>query len=112
MLSLNLTPDQRIFSIVVPIINDDTVEGAETFTAKLTSSQEQVLLVNSTINITILNDDKISIGYDQLEYLVNEEDGFVTLLVRKDGQNDIPVNFVASTEDGSATSKFSSICLM
>ena len=93
------------FSIVVPIIDDDSVEGMETFTAKLTSSQEQLLLVNSSVDVTILDDDTVRMRLDQLEYSVFEEDRVAVLSVRKEGKNDIPIRVVVSTADGSAVGK-------
>lgn len=89
----------------MPIIDDGTVEGTEVFTGRLTSSQEQVMLINSTMNITILDDDKIGVRFDQVEYSVNEEDSVVTLRVRKEGRNEIPIDLIVSTEGGNATSK-------
>lgn len=107
--SLTLTPDQQVFSINVPIFNDDIVEGRETFTAKLTSSHEQVTLVNSSVTATILDDDKVSVKFNRLEYSVNEDESVAVLLVRKEGQNEIPIHITVSTEDGSAISKSSNI---
>ena len=44
----------------------------------------------------------VEIEFDPTSYTVNEDDGTVTLIVRKRGQNEIPVTVVISTSTGSA----------
>ena len=104
-LSLTLSPDQLVVTFSVPIINDNSVESTEGFRGVLSTSLEQVTLVNSTINVTILDDDEVCIRFNQLEYRASEEEGTATLWVRKEGLNDIPIHVTVSAEDGTATSK-------
>ena len=103
-LSLTLSPDQLAVSFSVPIIDDNSVERGEVFRGVLSSSLEQVTLINSTIDVTILDDDKVCIKFNQVEYKVSEEEGIVTLSLSKEGMNDIPIHITVSTEDGNATS--------
>ena len=103
-MSLTLSPDQLAVSFSVPIIDDNSVERGEVFRGVLSSSLEQVTLINSTINVTILDDDKVCIKFNQVEYKVSEEEGIVTLSLSKEGMNDIPIHITVSTEDGNATS--------
>ena len=104
-LSLTLSPDQLTVSFGVPIVNDHTVEGVETFKGLLSTSLEQVMLINSTVNVTILDDDNVCVKFDQLEYSASEEERITALQIRKEGLNDIPIHIIISTEDGSAVSK-------
>ena len=88
----------------MPIIDDNSVERGELFRGVLSSSLEQVTLINSTIDVTILDDDKVCIKFNQVEYKVSEEEGIATLSLSKEGMNDIPIHITVSTEDGNATS--------
>ena len=103
-LSLTLSPDQLAVSFSVPIIDDNSVERGEVFRGVLSSSLEQVTLINSTIDVTILDDDKVCIKFNQVEYKASEEEGIATLLLSKEGMNDIPIHITVSTKDGNATS--------
>ena len=104
-LSLTLSPDQLSVSFGVPIMDDNSVEGAETFRGVLSTSLEQVMLINSTVNVTILDDDEVYIKFNQLEYRASEEESIATLWISKEGLNNIPIHITVSTEDGTATSK-------
>ena len=104
-MSLTLSPDQMSVSFGVAIMDDNSVEGAEAFRGVLSTSLEQVTLFNSTINVTILDDDEVYIKFNQLEYKASEEESIVTLWIGKEGLNDIPIHITVSTEDGTATSK-------
>ena len=44
----------------------------------------------------------VEIEFDPTSYTVNEDDGTVTLIVRKMGENEIPVTVDISTSAGSA----------
>lgn len=104
-MSLTLSPDQLVISFSVPIIDDNSVEGAETFRGVLSTSLESVMLINSTISVTILDDDEVCIKFNQVVYRVSEEEGIATLSVSKEGLNNIPIHIAISTEDGTAISK-------
>ena len=87
------------------IINDNSVEGAEEFRGVLSTSLQQVTIINSTLNLTILDDDEVCIKFNLLEYRASEEDGIATVWIRKEGLNDVPIHVTVTTEDGTATSK-------
>ena len=44
----------------------------------------------------------VEIGFDPTSYTVNEDDGTVTLIVQKTGENEIPVTVDISTFAGTA----------
>jgi hypothetical protein len=71
----------------------------------LSTSLEQVTLINSTIDVIILDDDQVCIKFNQMEYKASEEESVATLWISKDGMNDIPIHITVSTEDGTAASK-------
>lgn len=110
-LSLTLSPDQLAVSFAVPVMNDSSVERAEAFRGVLSTRLEHVTLINSTINVTILDDDEVCIKFNQLEYRASEEEGIATLWVRKEGLNDIPIHIAVSTEGGTATSESHHDCI-
>ena len=86
------------------IIDDNGVEGAEVFRVVLSTSLEQVTIINSTIDVIILDDDMVCIKFNQVEYRASEEEGVATLSLSKEGINDIPIHITVGTEDGNATS--------
>ena len=52
-----ITVSQTFTSISVPIIDDSTVESTEMFSAVLTSTHPNVVLVQKTVTITIIDND-------------------------------------------------------
>jgi hypothetical protein len=43
--------------VVIPILNDDALEGEQTFTLTLTTSDPDVMLVNNVTTITIIDNE-------------------------------------------------------
>ena len=53
-------------------------------------------------HITLPSSTVVEIEFDPTSYTVNEDDGTVTLIVRKTGENEIPVTVDISTSPDSA----------
>ena len=102
-MSFTFVPGDNQIAMSVRILNDDVLEGDEQFSVILSASEsEGVVLVDSIANITILDEDFITMSFEPAEYTVSENNGSVTLRLVKIGENDITVSVTFNTEDRSA----------
>ncbi|XP_064387674.1 uncharacterized protein LOC135335909 isoform X6 [Halichondria panicea] len=109
---LTLTPEnsvtgERCFDI--ELLPDDIVEeDLECFTVELLlpeADRQSIILSGGTQICCIQDDDIVTIGFDPVSYLVEEDDGTVTLNVRIiSSQLARPVEALVITEEASATS--------
>ena len=60
------------------------------------------ILPLASLYITLPPSTVVEIGFDPTCYTVNEDDGTVTLIVQKTGENEIPITVDISTSAGSA----------
>ena len=95
-------------TIAVPILNDTTYEGDETFSLNLTNATGGAVVVAPTAAvITITEDDPVppagSLQFDNVTYTVAENIASVQVTVTRTGGSFGAVSVVYSTSDGSAT---------
>ena len=107
------------------IVNDEVLEGEEMFSATLTSADNNAIVSQHSVEITIIDGDGRSCGsscgrsiakkscillcpgviirFRPTDYTVSEGvDGVVTLSVVKLGRSDIPVTATLTTASGTA----------
>jgi hypothetical protein len=94
-------------AVNVMITNDITLEDDEIFTATIISKEPNVIVddTRSNADITILEDDDVSIGFNPTAYMV-QEGGSVELIIERMGDAEVAVVATVSTRDGSATGKY------
>lgn len=94
-------------SIIIPILDDATLEGPETFTVTLSAPESATLGAPSTTTVTINDLEDVQNGTVQFSsptYTVDEDGGFLTVTVTRTGGSDGSVSVNYATSSGSATS--------
>ncbi|HEV7764203.1 MAG TPA: Calx-beta domain-containing protein [Thermoanaerobaculia bacterium] len=94
-------------SIIIPILDDATLEGPETFTVTLSTPESATLGVPSTTTVTINDLEDVQNGTVQFSsptYTVDEDGGVLTVTVTRTGGSDGSVSVNYSTSSGTATS--------
>jgi hypothetical protein len=85
-------------------LEDSLVEAYEQFTIQLTSSSFIVSTADDTIQITIENDDVLSVSLPLVAYTVAEDSGPVSVCVSSQGQlSGVAASLSLYTSDGTAT---------
>jgi Calx-beta domain/Peptidase_C39 like family len=102
--TLTFAPGDTSKTISVPITNDSSVEGDETFTVTLSSPTNATLGSTTTHIYTILNDDNYgSIQLSSATYSVGEAGGTVTITATRTGGSSGTVGVSYSESNGTAT---------
>ncbi|XP_048580988.1 uncharacterized protein LOC116610723 isoform X2 [Nematostella vectensis] len=103
--TITFAPSETVREVNVTIIKDGRVENDEIFQALLsTSNSAQITLKNSTSSVTIKDDDKATITFKSTLYTTTEDSGFVTVILSKTDNADIPLTVSLSTSGLTATS--------
>jgi hypothetical protein len=98
-------PGETQKTIVIGIVNDNMIEGAETFSVALDNPASNVLVGSQdTATVTIADDDSptASIGFSSPSYDVDEGAGTANLLVTRSGGFGVSATVNYSTADGTA----------
>ena len=92
-------------TFVIPITNDDDVEGPETVGLTLTGATGAALGATTSATLTITDDDEPepgSLAFEMTSHSVAEADGSITITVNRVGGSDGAVSVAFATEDGTA----------
>ena len=101
--ALTLTGTDGENCSTIPILDDSAVEGNETFSVQLSTSNTAVDITQSSAMVTIIDDDAVTIEWSTLSYGVDENDALVTVCAEiVQGEIARPVVVFYSTMDGSA----------
>jgi len=102
--SLDFTPGQTSKTIDIPIVQDSSLEGDETFTVSLSNVSSNAGLGSPTpATVTILDDDSTgTLDFSAQRYDVNENAGHVTITVNRAGGSAGPASVDYATSDGTA----------
>jgi hypothetical protein len=100
--TLNFGPGTNSLTITVPIIDDSSIEGNETFRVSLTNAAGATLLANSNAVVTILENEAV-LSLSTNAITVNENAGSATLTVLRTGGTNYTATVEYATADGSAT---------
>ena len=92
----------------VPILEDDELEGLESFIANLSipdsaSSLGVLAGPRDSATVTIEDNDGVVVVFDPITYNVSEGDGEVTLTLRASSTASFDYTVLVDTSDGSAT---------
>ena len=102
--TLTFNPGVTSQTISVPIINDTTVEGNETFTVTLSGPVNATLGATTTHTYTINDDDNAgAIQFSSAIYSVNENGGSVLITVNRTAGSSGAVGVSYATSNGTAT---------
>jgi hypothetical protein len=102
--ALTIAAGQSTATIDVPINNDATAEGTESFTAKLTSPSSNCALgAKPTDVVTIRDDEAPVLQFSPGSYSVSEGGGTVSLTVYRTGVTDVAVSANYTTGNATAT---------
>ena len=102
---LTLSPGATEMTFTVSIIEDALFETDEKFSVVLSGAPSGVILTVDTAEVTIEDDDLVTIGFGLSSYLILENGGQLEVVVEvKDGTlaAGVSVTVVVSTEDGTA----------
>ena len=87
----------------IPIEDDDISEDPEDFPVVLTSDDPDVTSMMPRVNVTIVDNDEVTIGFEMEQYSVREDQGTVKVCARiMDGSLAREIAISLSTQDGSA----------
>ncbi|MCP4544579.1 MAG: DUF11 domain-containing protein [Chloroflexi bacterium] len=91
-------------TFTVDIIPDSTAEPDETITLNLSNPHNATIGTNNPVTLTI-NDDDITptVGFDRVDYTINESDGSATITVTLSAASALTSTVDYTTSDGSAT---------
>ena len=102
--TITLSPGKTSETIVISILEDSAIEGAETFTVVLSSTLAEVSFNPTSATVRIIDNDVV-IGFRPDTYEVDEDAGEVILTVEViDGVLTDEVTLTYTTADGTATS--------
>eukprot|EP00731_Ephydatia_muelleri_P017036 Em0010g134a len=101
--SLEFSPTSLTQYITVLINNDGTVRPDATFSVQLFSTLPRATLAPSKADVTILNDNSVTIGLERASYVVYENVSVLSVTVILDGKLQRPVTVAFRTRDGTAT---------
>lgn len=102
---LTFAPNETSKQFTVPIVEDGTYEGVETFHVVLSNSTGGAALRDpSTAQVNITeNDPPPTVQFSSADYHATEGAGFATLIITKTGATDRSVTVHYKTRDGTAT---------
>ena len=101
---VSFTPGITAKTLVIPIINDTLVEGAETFFVSLLAPQGAVLGASTNAILTILdNDQGGTIGFGATNYSVSETNSVARVTITRSAGSASGVTVDFSTASGTAT---------
>ena len=87
----------------IPIEDDDISEDPEDFTVEITSGDPDVTSQTPAANVTIVDDDDVTIGFEMEMYNSGEDQGTVQVCARiMEGSLEREVSIALQTQDGSA----------
>lgn len=89
--------------VLVELLQDEIVEGPESFSAELTGLEATLSLAGGSVIVTIIDDDRVIIEFVSAEYTVMEGEDEVVLVVVKRGQALRNVSLTFSTIDETAS---------
>ena len=93
----------------IPILEDDITENTEIFNVFISSNNPDVSSINSTAEVSIIDENNVTIGLEKDVYQVNEDQGFVEVCAAVSvGELDKDVVVMLTTNDRSAQCKCSS----
>ena len=98
--------DSAARTFTVPIVNDSTFEGDETFSVTLSSATGAVLGSPSSATVTIVEDDVAQTGtlaLSSASYSIDENGGNLTVTVNRTGGSDGAASVSYATANGTAT---------
>ncbi|WP_194525943.1 Calx-beta domain-containing protein [Zobellia roscoffensis] len=90
-------------TVTLPISMDDFIEGDETFTMTIASTNPAWVGTNSTATVTITDVPPGNIQFEQADYLVDEDAGTITLTIERVGSSNGEIAVDIQTFDGTAT---------
>ncbi|CAB4019475.1 partial, partial [Paramuricea clavata] len=88
---VTLQPNSLQAPFLVAIREDNIVENTEQFGVRVTSTDPQVNVVNGNLQVSITDNDKITLTMDSNTYQVGEDDGFVSVRVVVTGQTAVDI---------------------
>ena len=91
-------------SFPVDILDDDLVEGDETFQVTLSNTKGAALSTPDAVIITILDDDTVVVEFSEDAFLVQEDAGLATITVTLSNPSVQPVSVDYATSDDTAVS--------
>lgn len=101
--TLSFANGETIKSFTVPILEDSIVEGDETFGVTLSNPSVGIVLLNSSANVSILDNDT-GLGFGPAVYVVDESGTNIMLTVVRTNANTVdPVTVSFGTTNGTAT---------
>jgi CSLREA domain-containing protein len=100
---LTFAPGDTSMSFTVPIINDATFEGNESFSVTLSAPANATLGANNPATVTITDNDAApTVQFSATNYNVNEGAGTATVTVTKTGATAFTATVHYATSDGTA----------
>lgn len=108
--TFTFSPEDEVLTrtVTVPILNDDTLETAETFTVTLSNPTDGAVIGdNGVVTVTITDSDMVSVGFSEdtlnVEALEGSRSAEVTVVV--EGMADAPVSVEVFTVADTATAR-------
>lgn len=87
----------------VAIIDDDVLEGKETFAVKLTNARYSLIGKPKKSFVTIFDEeDRPSLSFDSDHYTIDESEGFIFVPVKRSGDIQVAASAYCVTKDGTA----------
>ena len=91
----------------IPIVRDTILENTETFHATIITADDSVRLTIPETTVFILDDDTVTVGIQELEYLVVEGEGSVQVCVHlEEGSFEREISVQLQTSPGTALGEF------
>lgn len=99
-LSINFGEGSREKFCEVAIVDDDILEGKDTFSVKLTNAKYSLIgkPKKSVISVTD-NEDRPSLSFDSDKYSIDEDSGFIFVPVKRTGDNQVAASVYCLTKD-------------
>lgn len=98
--SLIFTGANGLDCVDIFILDDETVEVNETFSVLLASPNAAVDISQNSANITVIDDDTLTIGWSSLSYTVVEDSASATVCTEIiDGEISGPITIIFTTVD-------------
>ncbi len=102
---LNLNASISETCVDIPIEDDSISEDPQSFTVTITSDDTDVSFPRPMANVTIIDNDNITIGFEREVYPINEDQRFVEVCaIVTEGSLQREAVVFLSTQDGSAKS--------
>lgn len=101
--SLTFAPGQTTRTIAIPIFDDSTVEGNESFAVNLSSQGGNYTFDRSTAVVTIVDNETSSVSFSAASYSVSENGGNATITLLRTGNTNTAARVKVTTFGGTAT---------